>query len=629
MSLVTKKFIGDNQVGAAKVLLENEQPLRASAENGADVVPIMKVTTDNEVKFVTHPKSDATPTADNDLATMGAARKLGTPTDGDFTDGLLGFTADTKIADAIDMTNELFKYLAPQQGYMLSSLDGSPDFTISGTSFSSTPKIVGSTSNPLAGVVYESSDANGGSRTDFINDRVFTVTTPDISSWGWRQADKGTFTFLVNGTSFGAVNLESNFNESLRESGQTSTPWTSDKLAITSVGPTNSFPLWQDGTAQGTLDASNIQEGYNYIEMDHNVAGSIKTYPRKCWYSPITAPTVSNVDLGATGAGVNQPNSGATTRWLSGVRFYNAGTFNAIACDVNGVYGSTYPATDLTITSAALSTASVSTPLPVVSGGVVTNSVHAVSGQSMAIQASRRVLRGSTLGFTFQSSTNYGTAGGSATASLPNILIDSYPASSTATREYFDDENRRFKSDTDFNSTSLTPNWDSSASLVSGAGYGDGLQVYGGALKYPSEGFSSISAPEAGPNYSGLTGRRYYVREFRPASGGYQNFSLKLYGVNASALSNLSGSGIQVEMALPTQTTDGTTFEFKDCLVAYTEDAAKGCVDGALPSGADPQWNITAGTKSTALSGNCVLIRVSYPAGSSAQITQMDFNFNS
>ena len=126
---------------------------------------------------------------------------LGTPPDGSFTDGLLELSTTTTVCNVIDQFNELLSALAPAQGYALESIDGSPEFTESGTTEFSA-KIVGQASNPLNEVNYEATDTNGGTRTDIINDRTFTLTTPDINtgdgSVGWRFADQGTFNLIIN-----------------------------------------------------------------------------------------------------------------------------------------------------------------------------------------------------------------------------------------------------------------------------------------------------------------------------------------------------------------------------------------------------------------------------------------------
>lgn len=639
MAQLNGRFIKKDTVTGSKIKLDNDEYLR-SKNNSGDDINILKVDATNNVVFSIVPQASGVPAANSDLCNkeyvdgkVSGAAVIGNPTDGSYTDGLLDFTSTTSTADAVDTINETLKYLAPEQGYIFSDIDGSPSFTVTGTSTYATPKVVGSYANPLTGVTYESTDTNGGSRSDFINDNTFTLTTPTISSVGFRNADKGTLTFNVNGSSQGVVDLGSSFVEAERSTGQTGVPFTNGKLSVTRVSPTNSFPLWQDGTAIGTLDATEIVSGYNYTNMIHNPNGTnLSSQTLKYWYSATTTPSATSASLNGAGAGSNQPNASTSTKTISGVTYYSAGTYNNIGLTVSGIYGTSYYTYDTNITSTILTTGiNISTPTPTVSSGAVTNPTHTITGQSASILTSKRVLLGETLGITCTPYTNYGTtyATGATTASVSNILVDSYTAAATNTFEDFIGEVKRYNSSTDFNSLSLTPNWTTSESIANAgnSGYNDGLLIYGDTLRYPSLNFTTITAPSAGPDYSGCTGRRYYIREFYNAAG-KQNFSLQLNGISGSDLSNTSGSGIYVQMALPTQTVNGSgTFEFKDCLTAWTGDTSIGCMSGDAPTGSNPTITFTAGQKSTANSAGKVIVKISMPEGSTKQISSLTFTF--
>jgi hypothetical protein len=347
---------------------------------------------------------------------------------------------------------------------------------------------------------------------------------------------------------------------------------------------------------------------------------------------------VSSGNIHAAGAGGNEPDSGAAYKYLSGVRFYSAGTFNNLACQIAGIYGSTYGLNDLTTSSSQLTTFTQNAPLPVIVAGVVTNPIHVVTGQTVSYRSNIRVLRGQSVSFTFQSRNNYGSNGGSDSDSFTNVLVDTVTASPTDTYEPFDDESRRLvpsghNDDAYFNDLSITPNWDSTQSIADTAasGYNSSLQVYGGQLCYPSLDFTTITAPASNPDYSSATGRRTYTRVFKVGAGvGRQNFSLLLNGIAAANLSAVGGAGIWVEMLLPTQTKDGGgNVEWKDCLTAYTVDADIGALEGAFPTGSNASWDFTAGTKSTANSGGQVVIRLSFPNSSVGCGSSMTFTFRS
>jgi len=571
-------------------------------------------------------------------------RRLNCPTDGTFKDGFFqwecGSVSGVLIEDALDNVNELLSSLAPAEGYELDAIDGSPSYTFSGTSFFSTPRIVGETGNPLTGISYDPTDTNGGTRSDFANDRSFTITTPEINTGdgavGWKDADEGIFFLNVNGSGAGIVDLGSVFNEAERASGQTIVAGhSSGALSITSVQPTNGFGGFQDGTAIGTFSADEIREGYNTFFMSHqNKDAETSTM----WYTPTTTPSAVSGALNAAGTGLNEPQSGSGFKSLSGIRYFSAGTFSNVSVAVENIYGSTYGLQDLTTSSVQLTTFTANAPLPIISAGVVTNPTHSITGQTVSYRSNIRVLHGGSVLFTFQSRNNYGGNGGSDSDSFTNVLVDTVNASPTDTFEPFDDETRRIlpsghNDDAYFNNLSITPNWDGTQSIadIAASGYNSSLQVYGGQLCYPSLDFTSITAPDSNPDYSSSTGRRVYIRSFNIAVGtGRQNFSLLINGVPASALSATTGTGIHVEMLLPTQTTDGGgNVEWKDTLTAFTADANIGALEGAFPTGSNASWDFTAGTKSTANSGGQVLIRISYPAGSAVCANSLTFTFRS
>ena len=73
--------------------------------------------------------------------------------------------------------------------------------------------------------------------------------------------------------------------------------------------------------------------------------------------------------------------------------------------------------------------------------------------------------------------------------------------------------------------------------------------------------------------------------------------------------------------------------DWKDCLVAFTNEAAVGCYAatyGELTNGeSNPSWGLTVGTKTTANSDYKAIIKISYPASSVKKITQMTFTWDS
>lgn len=115
-------------------------------------------------------------------------------------------------------------------------------------------------------------------------------------------------------------------------------------------------------------------------------------------------------------------------------------------------------------------------------------------------------------------------AGSPKSSASVGLMIDTYGNTATMSIEYFDDELYRLQ-DEDNNTfaaalvsytdwlTSLR-DWDSTENIDSGTvGHEPGLQVGMGVLQYPTVNYSTDHIP-VGPNYSGLTGDRFYYRAF-------------------------------------------------------------------------------------------------------------------
>lgn len=67
MSQIEKKFIENNAVGAAQILLENNVSLRGRDASNTTDINILKINTSDLPEFTTKPQSSFAPTANNDL----------------------------------------------------------------------------------------------------------------------------------------------------------------------------------------------------------------------------------------------------------------------------------------------------------------------------------------------------------------------------------------------------------------------------------------------------------------------------------------------------------------------------------------------------------------------------------
>ena len=105
---------------------------------------------------------------------------------------------------------------------------------------------------------------------------------------------------------------------------------------------------------------------------------------------------------------------------------------------------------------------------------------------------------------------------------LANVNVNTYAeTASTDASETFLTEGKRLKSD-------LTSAWDSSATLVGGTD----LQVIPGeGLVYPTTNYSAIATPAGNPNYSGMTGTKYFYRKFIAGSGTVFGGTIEMAGL--------------------------------------------------------------------------------------------------
>lgn len=114
------------------------------------------------------------------------------------------------------------------------------------------------------------------------------------------------------------------------------------------------------------------------------------------------------------------------------------------------------------------------------------------------------------------------TSGTQVSKTLSGVNVNTYAeTASTDASETFLTEGKRLKSD-------LTSAWDSSATLVGGTD----LQVIPGeGLVYPTTNYSAIATPAGNPNYSGMTGTKYFYRKFIAGSGTVFGGTIEMAGL--------------------------------------------------------------------------------------------------
>lgn len=386
-------------------------------------------------------------------------------------------------------------------------------------------------------------------------------------------------------------------------------------------------------TGGWVVTLANLTRGWNTIKVKHvTAAGTVTTDVHEFLLDDEdTLTTYSGPAETITGY------AGAGSKLLSGVTYHTSGTatYNVT---VNNAYRNTYR-DGSAISYQVTNLAAVSSEALAASGG---NEALSFT-KNKAITASGTYLLNATLTVktTIDRTVQADTQSGGAT--VTGVLIDAAGTPGTATSEVMDDEVWRVQSDvslTDvgYNSSGTSPagsDWSSSQSLVGAdAGHNTGLLMSGGLLQYPTQGTNGgdfrddadggtiANGPAGNPNYSGATGNRTFLRYFYFASP-KQNFTFVLTKASATTFATVavgpSAQAITVELLAPNTTQNGAAaIEWKDALVAYTDDNAIGCQSSSSGLGGgstSATLNLTLGTRSTSTSGLVVLLRITAASG--------------
>lgn len=332
------------------------------------------------------------------------------------------------------------------------------------------------------------------------------------------------------------------------------------------------------------------------------------------------------------------------SRYLSGVEYNTGGTAN-YDITVDGVYQNSYSDSGSAISHTTTTNCSVpSSAIPAFTvdeyDNVVVSKTATVDSSSVRIlnaglTVNTRVLR------TVQA--NQTSSGISAF----NILLDTVTTGHTNTNEPMNTEVFRLENSIESNLNDVTGwasggvsnyTWDSTQSLVGvDINHNDGLLLYNGSLRYPTNApnsgdFSTIAdGPVGNVNYSGASGERVYYRFYYLQSA--QNFDLRVTGSNttfvaATNIGTLSGNQVAIELLAPSQTSNGASTEWKDCTISYTTDNAIGCYSSSNGSNvgsiSGQSWGLTIGGKTTANSGDAIVLKITAPSTWSGNISQIN-----
>jgi hypothetical protein len=535
--------------------------------------------------------------------------RIGTPDDGDYTDGLfVDFDSDTKVSNAIDRINILLKGIAPSAAPDLSNLERS---VAGGTSM----KLAFGDSQTVSGYTNVTASLTDLADKDFTE--IFSVTNGP----GGRPIRLGVFssltslTFTLNNnvtadgspfqnypndafnvaaTGIGSYTLEVNGIDVTPTGSTTDTSSYSANNFILSLANTASFATTGAGfdtfrhrTGTVSVPTSEWRVGHNYAKITH--VSSLGTHETNYvdWVYDPAATNGGGEDYSFTGT-----TSGSFTvsgqKNLSGIKYYTSCTYT-FDTTINNYYKYVYPTTangGITfsgLTSGLSAAAFASTPDP-------TLPTDTLSRSSLHTVGTTRVL-GTALSSTMNINNGLGKTS-SESLTTETLLLDKVNTSNTDLVENFCLENYRVPSASYDTQVSLSSALFDSVSPLSASD----LVVYNGAMRYPTQtlnggdvaGATVDSIISGQPDYSSATEDRYYFRKF--VNGGSAkavlNFAVTGQNVNfASYNESLTGNAVQIWIKVPGKTgwRDITVAAPANTIGIETNDNV-GCLQGTAPS---------------------------------------------
>lgn len=336
-----------------------------------------------------------------------------------------------------------------------------------------------------------------------------------------------------------------------------------------------------------TFNLANILPDGGRFKVQITGCGGTFTSPDMFYINGET-PAVASVDLELTDTNEKQ---------ISGVKYVAASsTVTYTTGDITNLNNQAGVTNKLAVTGTGVSVAT-----PVTSSGLTG---YTTAWDNVSTLSATRSLAGNFKGTTVSVNVtpeNAFAKGTQVSKALSNVNINTYAeTASTDSTETFLTEGKRLKSD-------LTTAWDSTATLVGGTD----LQVIPGeGLVYPTTDYSAIATPAGNPNYSGMSGAKYFYRKFIAGSGTVFGGTLEMTGLGA----NFNNAAFTAELSIDG---GGTWYSLKD---------ARG---GANPNGINTGYSGSTvsfsypGTTSSE-SANGVLVKIGWTeALSSVKISKM------
>jgi len=538
---------------------------------------------------------------------------LGIPTDGSWGDGLLPFHENYKTCDAIDDINEVLKDIAP-----------SPPDSLMGQELISQGLNFHSGYTSQGNINYET---YAGDYHDYLTeDGDFYLFTPSNS---FSDADKGILKLKVNGsevdqfnlydafdvsniagiqgTSYGIQSAGARANEGVAGTNGALRDSSMGYISIMNVEAFNGFKLWQKGEARLNIVSAILRQGYNYIQLTHEVNSQTRTSLLiKLFY-----------DISGSRPWIQNDNtlmdvSFLSNKYVSGVRYYSIGDSFQVTLTGRAMFNHTYIEYPLKLDMQGLkpievewnhsSVTGISDPPSITEELELDMSFTLDEWNEYSIDAQLEMKGIDPFG---EGVPEYSISA--------NRLVNTYTNGSTDLIEYFRDELYRLPSD-DYNfiPSPRKNNWNSQDLLSNG----DAL-LFNRRLKYANINFTNGYRPSPqSADYSTFTGPQTYYRSFYKQTA-KNSGKLILRGITQN---DLLTSKILIDIKLPT--VSGWL-----SLNSYYDETLFDGVDGDgcfLNVTNTDEFNYSTGILSTAHSGYTVVIRITLLDSSSPELEYME-----
>jgi hypothetical protein len=501
------------------------------------------------IEVVSYDSSPTSTVIQEEVGTGGSGGTIGDPGTCDYDEGLLDLDEDTTIGQAVCEINRVLASIAPAEAPALTNLTSTTSGSNGSLSFGASNFLIGYASvagigdlpaRDVDGTFYESAFGD-----DFRNGMLFTgdsisaelngnvvANGSNYSAGSFGKASDGNLKLRLNGLLLLTIDLSSSVSAIVDSTLNGSSLSVSTATSGTSYTG-EPFDLYVHRTGDYTIDTSDMINGWNYIQVTHEVIPAEPTsfittnyidWIKDSDTTPLSAssPVLDNLSM----TGLNQ---------ISGISYFTGGTAE-YDLNIEEAYKNIYDSSTGAITfNGTNSTASAIDFDPILAGDET--KTMTVADHTVTITATKLIdesISISTNASHPRTSDSLVTGG---LASISNILLDNTAPTSTNSDELFDDEVYRLESDnysTQADVTNIANAFDSASDRASG---GDAIIFNSQLVGVPSltngGDFTSITnAPTPNVDYSVIpAGELSYYRKVENVSGGsLTGFTLTVNG---------------------------------------------------------------------------------------------------